>query len=1054
MTLAGFAKFVAVLLVVGVLGVVVWGVMQQPQQRVVEQAPPSGMEDPFSEPLVAEGGGGEGGAGAADGDVAQALIGDLGQTQYTAVDPETGLVRFQIEWTALDLLGDGLYSVQDPVGRFYEPDRTLVVQADSAEIVWPTRDEIPESGQMMGRVAVRVYDSADRPTPERPMPAKLPTPAAVLESDSLNFQAALGQIDTRSAVRAVMPGLSFEGIGLTLRVSETRGRLQFLRVDEHLTTTVRPDEMRRGSSLFAQPAVMAGGEAAGGEGAGAAAADSAGEGDGAERVDLYKLEFGGAFEVAQGARRVAAGRASVWTRLRDQRLAEGAISSLDGLLPGGGAQGGGAGVESGVERRTVGEERADPIVMTGRTSIVITPLEDDPQERLASDDLAVTFESTNAADVMVADSSQRFSLTAQRLSYWAGQRRLEARPRGDTLGVEWSIERPDGTRFELAARNLFADLTRGQVEMPGRGRVVVVRDDADGSGFDEASVVWERRLEARFLGYDEAAQLGTGTGLTGLFVEGGVRASSREIETSSDSLRVAFDTHVGDGVTRSMLRAVKLDTGRSDRASLILKDSGGSVDEGAIAAKTVEVAFEPSLRTDPLSRPMPVQATATEAVTASTEAGSLRAETLVSTFALDAGGDVIVNDLTAQVRVEVKTVEGVVLTGHRVRYREGVSELIAEGNREAVASLGYFADADGGAVDGVEDPALAIAASASGPEIRLNRDRRTMVVYGAGKAALAERDPSTLGFTTVSAEFDREMLFDDLSGRFVLDGGARVSSFATDGSRTDLAGSSIEVELIQDLLVAERRQEIEEEPAAAVRRVLLRGDGDVDALARLRRYDPVTGKLVTAAELVGGSINADARFRRVFVPTAGRLRLLDLSEDPDAPVADAEAELDPNEEVELGFSGKGAATFAWEGSFDLDGRTDIITLTNGTSVRYRAPRAAEPTQVECQSLAIYLERPEMPLASASAEELLGPVLIEQINAVGAVFAQHQGRQIIADSLIYQRALNSVTANAARRNRVTITEPGSAAVVNARSITLDLETNEFEGVGIETVTVPQ
>lgn len=1040
MTLSGVAKVVAILLAIGTAAIVIYGVLQTGQAPTQPTYTPSSTEDPFSEPLRVSTDQADPETEDADTDEPGAIIGDLGETQYTSVDPETGLVRFQIQWTAMDLLGDGRYRITDPVGRFYDTDRTLVVQSDEAEIVWPTRDQLPESGELTGSVAVRLYTGEDRPRAVNPTPSKMPSARALLESESLNFQAALGQIDTTSPVRATFPGVNFEGIGLTVRVSETRGRLQYLRIEEHLSTTLRPDALREGTALLTQPTGFA-----------PAAFNEAEQADidhepSDPQIDVYTIELGSSFEIAQGTRRVSAGSATIWARLRDQKLSPDAIAPLDAFLP----QSRSSDRESQEDSTDETSEMQDPIVLTGRTSIVIVPKDTQDDAVLASDDLAVMLGSREATRVTIEDSANRFELSASRLNYWAGRRRFEARPTGDGVGIELRLDRPDGQRVELVARNLLADLTEGVVELPGSGTISLV--DSTQSAAQEAALSWTSRLTAQVLSYSQAAELGSGTTLTELNVEGAVAAVSPELESESDALRVSFEPYTTAQGTRSSVRAVRLESTRSDRASVIFKDASGvGQDTGAIAARTVEVAFAPADVTDPTSQPVPTQAVATAAVTASTESGSIRAETLTSTFALDDAGQIVVSDLTAQVRVDVRTPDGVYLTGDRVRYRESTSELIVSGES---ATLAYFTNEDGTAATGPDDESLVLAARAAGPEIRLNQDASTIQVYGPGTAALAERDPYTLGFSTVSASFDRELIFDDASGRFILDGAARVASFATDASRTDLLAATIEVELVRDLLTTEVREELADEPAAAVRRVLLRGNADERAIARLRRYDPNTDRLITAAELVGDSINADARFRRVFVPSDGRLRLLDLSEASNAPVVAESSELAPGEPLSVGFSGKGAATFSWEGSFDLDGRTDIITLTNGVSVRYQAPRATEPTRVDCQSIAIYLDRPDATPASADADELLGPVLIEQINAVGAVLAQHEGRQIIADALIYQRSLNSVTANAARGNRVTVTEEGSAAVLNARSITVDLETNELEGVGIETVTVPR
>ncbi|MFI4853759.1 MAG: hypothetical protein ACIAQF_02130, partial [Phycisphaerales bacterium JB065] len=343
-------KLVAALIFTALAGLVVWGMTRGPSRS--STTPPE-FQGITPQPSPSDG-----------------LLGSVEGSVFQSFDPDSGELRYELRWDTLDPVGQGRYELTKPIASFYQGETTVRVEALEGELLWPSRDQEPESGNLRGDVLITVRDNTDA---QDEILGKLQT-------QELFFQSVLGELNAPELVRIEAPGVEFEGKGLTVRVSEVQKRLQYLRVNEHLGTTIRPDELRRGPATASrennpnptptdEPLV-----------------------EEAPLIDLYKIAFENQVELEQGGRRIRSDEAEVWVRLRDRTLARGAIAPLKiGPItdrnPSRNSSGSGGQPRSSENEP---ELASQPIHFRNSGPIEIIPLAQAPAQ-LESDDLATRF---------------------------------------------------------------------------------------------------------------------------------------------------------------------------------------------------------------------------------------------------------------------------------------------------------------------------------------------------------------------------------------------------------------------------------------------------------------------------------------------------------------------------------------------------------------------------------------------------------------------------------------------------------------------------------------
>jgi hypothetical protein len=980
-------KIVAALVFTGLVGLVVWGLTRAPSPR---QTPPSLVDGPTPQPRPTDG-----------------LLGSVEGSVFQSFDPETGRLRYELRWSALDPVGQGRYELTEPVASFFQGDTVVRVEAAAGQLLWPSRDAEPESGSLRGAVVVEVREDGGGDDPS--------TIVGTLETEELFFQSVLGELNAPQVVRIEAPGVEFEGRGLTVRVSEVQRRLQYLRVNEHLGTTIWPDRLRRGGSGEERASGETGGETGGAEVEPGLAEP--------RLIDLYRITVQDAVRLAQGGRGVSADEVEVWVRLRDRGLAEGAIAPLVvGPVSGGAAdrraEPAGGAVASGERDRAADE----PIRFTSAGLIEIVPLAEAPSQ-LAADDLATRFRATSSPAVELRDEETGARVRCGSLQWGFGSRRLAVRGVGGALGVEFDF--PGEASVRTGA--LDVDLAAGIGAFPGAGRVEIL---AGLSGSDERTTIeWTERADVVLDTSSAAARRSSTPLLRWLTASGEIEAETETAVVTGDFLRADFVSRVVGGEVRNDLNRVSV----QERARAVIADGEVQAD---IAAGRLDVLFSAFRDADGAERIAPSRASALGNAVAVVNGDRLSGESVDAVIVASADGGTRVQSIDASGEVTLRTREGIDLVASTMHASEETGTLTLVGYP---ATVGVYSDASGRGVGATE--AFADGFSITGESIRFDRGPRRLTVFGGGVLSYATANEVAGGYDTGSVRWQRSMRFDDQTGSAEFAGGVTAESRDMFGAEYHLEGERLALALVPDLLDERARQSARSSASdlEAVLAIRLEAEPGAVSLAEGRAYSGGPGAtdrvLETAARLTGEQIILQRDTERLLVPGPGRLVFEDRRQS-DEPASDAA----------LATDGRGTTVFDWSGSLDALRSEGRVVLMRDVRMRHRHLGADSLTVVETERL----------IATIGEEGGGGArsgYVLEAVEGEGAVLASYEESQVVADRLSYSREAGRVIASALAGNRVTFFDAETGRHLPAERVTLDLATGRWRIEQAGAVTTP-
>ncbi len=968
-------KLLAAVVFTVVVGLVVYGLTRGPGQPT---APTPDVDGPAIQP------------GPTDG-----ILGSVNSSVFQSFDPESGKLRYELEWDTLDPVGQGRYELTAPVATFYQGDTVIEVRAEEGRLLWPSRDKEPESGNLTGDVVVRVSDTGARDAE--------PEVLGTLTTQELFFQSVLGELNAPHVVRIEAPGIEFEGRGLTARISEVQRRLQYLRVEEHLGTTVWPDRLGGND------------EAPSGSETAARGDEQPGSGE-PPLIDLYRIAFSEAVRIAQHTRSIASDEAEVWVRLRDRSLAPGAIAQL------------GIGSDSGAERAAPGGngvgdsgEEAGPIRFENAGSIEIVPLAQEPAQ-LASDDLATRFRATNSPAVVLRDDESGAELRCGSLTWGFTSRQLAVRGIGGALGVE--LDFPGEATVRTGAVDV--DLEAGIAAFPGAGRVEIL---AGLTGEDERTAIeWTQRADVVLDTSSQASRVASRPLVRWLTATGEIEAVTDSATVRGDFLRADFSSRLAEGEAKNALSRVSV----RDDASAVIRD--GDV-EADISARQLDVLFASVReRNGSRERIVPTRASASGNASATVNGDRLTGETIDAVLLAGDDRRTRVQSIDASGDVTLLTREGIDLAASTMHASEETGTLTLVGYP---ATVGLYADASGEGTSATDD--FAEGFSITGESIRFDRGPGVVTVFGGGVLSYAAKNPEFGGYDTGSVRWQRSMRFDDRAGSAEFVGGVAASATSMNGSEYSVEGERLALTLVPDLLDEQSRRSISESARGndVVLAIRLEAAAEQQALAEARQYSAghraSDRVLETAARLTGDEIIAQRDTGRVLVPSAGRL----VFEDRRPSGSDGD---------ELPTDGRGTTVFDWSGSLDAlqgDGR---IVMTRDVRMRHRHLGTDVLTVVETERLTATLV--EVDVESGEQQYVL-----DGVEAEGAVLATHDESQVVADRLTYSRVAEQIIASALEGNRVTFFDAETGRHIPAERVILDLVTGRWRIEQAGQITTP-
>lgn len=817
-----------------------------------------------------------------------------------------------------------------------------------------------------------------------------------IATDSLRFDSTLGELRTTDKVVATSPESEFRGEGLIVVYSEADRKLLYLRVERGESLSWTPTERTRHATRASSSGSQAGAPSA--------------------VVDHYRAVFTGPVTIDSGSRTVNAERLELWASLFDGGLSPDAITRIS--LASTDAKGS---TQTTTGEALVSASANEPVVMRWSGPLEVQPLDAKPAE-LTNDEVFVRLSSPNQGLVRVNDAEAGVEASGVAFEYGLTSGAFTVAgvgPRGVTVRARDRAEALVG-RFE-------ANLVRGTASFPGPGTMRAIGGatadapiDASGQPLPQ-DVSWLGRADFTIAKSQDGALLGA---LNRAVFTDGVLARDQGREAGAMLAQLDFEVREG----RSALTGVSL----RDQASL------NSDEDGRINAKRIDIAFAES--TDGSGNPLIRAATAEGDVRASRGGDAIRAELVEVDFVLGDDGKPEVDAFRAELGVEIAVVSD---DGERI---DAIADTVRASPREEVAEL-------------VGEPAVLKrgAATIRGRALRLDGRRAAIAGFGPGEAeyVLAPGDGrDSLPYERVRAVWNSAMSYDDSTGQAEFTGDASLQ-----GDNGALVRDTARAERITALF-----ERVEGAPSTAAtdpipggHRRLVRaeflsaryeGTSESEVEIESRRYSSVAGAqggvaLNQLLFLSGERVFVDGASQGIEVPGPGRLVVEDRRG------SGAASSSPTGGSFASGASSKGTTMFEWQGALRASQAAGDATITESVLVRHLPLDSTQTVELDAERVSAIL--PERGRSGDSA----GEVVVERVEASGAVYVRSGRRQMIADRLIFAPQERTIEAFPALGNVVTLFDPQVGAPLVARNpVYWNIATDTLRATGLEPISAPR
>ncbi len=932
----------------------------------------------------------------------------------------TGLLVF----AAMDPLEGHRYSVDKPQAwRFLDDGRCVYIRADSGLIYRPEGQQQPESGTIRGRVEIKLFAKGVDVQKFDPAAPSL----AVIRTESLAFEAAVGELSTPDFFAAVWEGGTFEGTGLSLVFDQPREKL------------VRGEVQRNGKLTLSQtpkknsPAKADETKSPAEPGPARASNTPAGPVE-VPIESLYRLIGSGKVAASQGPRRLTADKFQVLARLLDNRLPEGAIGQVKfaqsaakpaptspapaNPAPGDASAPGGQGLAAPAKP---GEE---PLVLAWEGPCVISSITEAPVE-LKNDHLAANFTADSGSKITLADGERGITGFAEAIEYAATSRGLSLIGK-DAGSVSLAV--PESGR--IVTQRIDADLVNGIIRTPRAG--TLASGDAEKP---DQQLSWSDRGEFAFLTTEQ--------GLTGSLKEaivvGNVRGDGKGMTFTSGTARATF-AEVSPEQKKPVLASVDLSGGAVAQ----------SVDTGMMSAQKIHVDFEPPTAKSGDDQPIRARfVRAEENFIVEREGQRLSGQYLESVL-FDAGdGKMDVGSVLARGGVTFKS-EKDFITGQTEELRADLG-LDENGQRKQLVNLvgeGTFVSRD---EPGREQGKV------TGTQLAIDGIRGRMESFGVGNFAykgLTGAEPSA-----IDATWTRRMVYDDSAGLIDCWGNSKANYSPDANTRNKVDAERIKLFMTpgtpgRSILGSTLGGGEKDSGAAGQDRSVLGAEahgsiqdreGGTNARIESRTY--AAGVLQKLSYIEGPSVLASNDKGTIDVPGAGKFLLVDQS------AATGVANTAPGAR-DLGGDTRGTSLFEWATSLHAEknggaGGDTVMTMKDRVNVVHRALRDGQVTEIRCDDIVANLKDKAGSLGEAGRG-----LELQSVAATGSVYAASGPpktdtqprpplRELISHSLEYDAINRRIEAKAQKGGVVTMFDPSAASPTTASWLTWDLEKNSVQ-----------
>lgn len=915
-------------------------------------------------------------------------------------------------------IGEGRRRLDNPESWIFLKDgRVIQITADFATMLMPDPNQPPESGTLEGHILIQSFESID--TDEPTLTASFDEP--------LEFERRYLRLRSAGHFQISSSAFDFAGSDLTLILNELRDRVELIDVVQgdqivlHLNNQTSKKSSEQSNpkpdaqpieSTAADPMTTTSTQAAN------SPVQSTPESTPAQvlstLLSMYHIVLDDQVVASvssdgSSSGSVNADHLELWVALTEGNLPENAIKDIAFVqtkrvadstpttdstpsstpAPASPALAN-AGTQTNESVQAGNLEAIDDLVITWSGKMSLRPIDGDKPAQLVDNALALRLTANEDAGIIFDIPAQQLTGQAFAATYLASKGVLELESAQTQAGIIKFDSLQTGT---LNATTLAADLSTGIIKLDGRGSIKTIAQDPTNPD-SEASIQWKNRAEFN-IAMDQQSNAMTDR-LKRAYFDGNVIARQDGNTIGARTLDAAFNAERPSAIA---LEHITMTEG-------VLSSANRSI----ISGSELIVELAPSSVTNSIT---PLSLTAIGKVLARTPEQLLKTDHLIVEMMEDGAGKIAVQYANAQ---------GSVRYTDSQRSTARADALEADGVNETMVLLGSPAQVGQG------------GSTIVGENIALNARTRGIEVLGPGSfdhdIALQADDANSNKTGHIHTTWKGSMRFDDAIGTVVCEEDVKMVSTPDAYTRDTIEAHRAIIKLSP----MPTRDPIAGKPRDTSKRTLLSarlsghapaGQDPIPATIESRSYDQNDLERVTGLiYLEGSDIIADNRAQTLEVPAPGTLLILDRTQ------ADSTSASDAN-----GKTGDGLTRFTWQGKMRLDRAAGNASFANQVLVRQKTISTGKVASITTDQLDARFEIGQQDQEQAT--RLLG------IDAIGSVRFLYEGKELLADSAIYDAITDSLFASAIDKKLVTLYDDSQPAPLSAKTMSWKLEQDRIE-----------
>ena len=954
-------------------------------------------------------------------------------------------------------IGEGRRRLDNPESWIYTKDgRAIKITADYATMLMPDPNEPPDSGTLEGNILIESFDQLDQTKPT--LQARFDAP--------LEFERRYLRLRSAGHFNITSDAFDLAGTDLTVILNELRDRVELIDIAQGDSIVIRtPSKSKQApSSTSATPPTQ--GSATPNTQQQAAPKDQTtqraqqtqqnqAQQDPTPQdpiqaiVNQYHIVLNDqVIAHASGSGSAKSDRLELWLALTDGQLPDDAIRAINFTPSSKPAPNQSpnptteptTGPTTGPTTQQATKPQAPPssqptqsttqsapsptdITITWSGKMTLRPIDDAVPSQLTNNSLALKLIANDNAGITFDVPNQHFTGQAFAATYLATQGIVELESQQTKAGIIRLIAQDAGT---LNATALNANLATGKITLNNRGSISTTPQDPN-TPDSNASIQWKKSAT-----FTIATNTQTNTltdRLTNATFIGGVIGRQSGNTVGARTLQADFDPQKPSSIS---LQTITMHEG-------VLASASRSI----ISGTDLVIDLVPGIDEKSIT---PTTLTATGKVLGRTPDQLLKADHLVVDMSQSHDGKVIVQSANAKGNVRYTDSK---------RSTAQADSLDANAVDQTMTLLGSPAQVGQG------------GSTITGNHINLNAQRKAIEVLGPGSfdhdIALDNDQPNTPTNSItghIRTTWKGSMRFDDALGSIECEQQVKVISTPDAYTRDTIDAHRAQIKLTPMPTNDPIAGQSTNRPRQKDQRALLNarifgyappGQDPIPAKVESRTYDKDDlERVISLIYLEGAQIYADNQAQTLAVPAPGTLLIMDRSQDDSSNEKKGE---NRDESEDQGSSSPanpnaGLTRFTWQGNMSLDRAQGTATFAEKVIVRQKTISTGKLASLFTDQLDARFVIGEQTQATDESDPPAQPkgpqsTRLLGVDALGSVRFLYEGKELLADSAIYNAISDSLFASAIDNKLVTLYDDAQPAPLSAKTMRWYLEQDRIE-----------